>query len=675
MWNIVSKRVESKEISVDFEDMFLFDGERQLKIQYNPQVTGFNRILQESKAETIGSKHPFIFRNGAVDYKEFPISGLISYFMDEAKLFLTEEEFTVADKTTNLIGENFAAERNFKMKVLEWLTNGEPKLFRSPGEGNYIVRLLNVSMSPNTTVGRMLHSFNATATEIADFTYKNLSKFNLINTNDPNLKQTRWVTVNLSGHNEKLAKWADTALARKTDPETGAILHYGSIVPDALYNVIKESYSKTAAADLNSYIDPITREVLMGFRTEKSVVDPITGIISISPYGDFQKQLMNTITYTSGKVNTLPITSIYFTDMMPGTKFEIEVRESETKTRKELIYIGATGTYKVEDCGEILSLIIPPGQQAQGTITYSYLSSSQNLFDMVNDIEIIDVPGRQFWGNWSETYVDISKVPFQTITTRNIRDAIEDCKTTLLEVYKIHIRKRRFQEIYVSPDWTGETEAALLTFYYDMDCKHEFDKTKADPYTVYNLLRGRQPGDQFELVEGRKYYIDANGERFTPETGFLYDPIYNDGLGKKIKKMDYSPLFYYNGSEVSLYKTEEFILENININDFKSLILDNGVFAELTYQARVNNYSFEYEGSEYQNVYVARNQYDDAVLNYKAFKKALDNDTYKNLTEEQINQIIETEKVLINEINVYYKDLVRELDQAILEYKEANAIS
>ena len=41
----------------------------------------------ESKVDTIGSKHPFIFRNGNVGYKEFSISGLISLQMDEENLF------------------------------------------------------------------------------------------------------------------------------------------------------------------------------------------------------------------------------------------------------------------------------------------------------------------------------------------------------------------------------------------------------------------------------------------------------------------------------------------------------------------------------------------------------------------------------------------------------------
>ena len=57
--------------------------------------------------------------------------------------------------THNLISENIKAERDFKLQVLEWLNDGEPKLFRSPTEGNYIVRLMNVSMSPTDTLGRM----------------------------------------------------------------------------------------------------------------------------------------------------------------------------------------------------------------------------------------------------------------------------------------------------------------------------------------------------------------------------------------------------------------------------------------------------------------------------------------------------------------------------------------
>jgi hypothetical protein len=75
-------------IYADFEDMFLWDGYRQLKICFNPKVSSFKTTIQESKTDTIGSKYPFFFKNGVVGYKEFPISGLLSYLIDKNKTFI-----------------------------------------------------------------------------------------------------------------------------------------------------------------------------------------------------------------------------------------------------------------------------------------------------------------------------------------------------------------------------------------------------------------------------------------------------------------------------------------------------------------------------------------------------------------------------------------------------------
>ena len=227
-------------LEVYFEDAFLYDGEIQLKVKYNPRVSSFKTDLMEAKIDTIGSKYPFIFRNGAVEYKEFPISGLISYLSDEENLFATDEELDLTknftnwnrettltvpkdinpddyffdlevysdlsydeietmrqgyerrkleekdiveakQRTTNLLDYNMAAERTFKLKVLDWLNNGKVKLFRSPAEGNYIVRLMNVSLSPEDRVGRMLHTFSCTAYEIDECTYENLLSYKLLN--------------------------------------------------------------------------------------------------------------------------------------------------------------------------------------------------------------------------------------------------------------------------------------------------------------------------------------------------------------------------------------------------------------------------------------------------------------------------------------------------------------
>lgn len=181
-----------------FEDMFLQDATHTLRIKFNPKVSSFKTNIQESKQETLGGRFPFFFRNGDGYYNEFPISGLVSYhmndsgkFMNDSKLGLVENSSersntnstgVIEDKvrTTNLTDYNITAERNFKLAVLEWLNNGQPKLFRSPTEGNYVVKLMNISLSPEERLGRMLHTFNATAVECAAADYETLVALNLV---------------------------------------------------------------------------------------------------------------------------------------------------------------------------------------------------------------------------------------------------------------------------------------------------------------------------------------------------------------------------------------------------------------------------------------------------------------------------------------------------------------
>ena len=79
---LTSNRVESNSVYVDFEHVFLYDGNRQLKIKFNPQINSFKNDILESKLDTIGNQYPFIFRNGHIKYKEFPIGGLISVLLD-----------------------------------------------------------------------------------------------------------------------------------------------------------------------------------------------------------------------------------------------------------------------------------------------------------------------------------------------------------------------------------------------------------------------------------------------------------------------------------------------------------------------------------------------------------------------------------------------------------------
>ena len=193
-YNLLTEKQISEPITVLFEDMFLFDGEKQLKIRFNPKVSSFKNYILETKVDTIGSKYPFFFRNGSVKYKEFPINGLISCLMDEEQLFM-ENEFV----STNLIDSNIYQEKEFKLKVLEWLGNGQSKLFKSPAEGNYIVYLMNVNLTPIDTLGRMLHSFSCNAYEIAVYTDKGMRDQGILKIQNYSSNLLTFETISLKG--------------------------------------------------------------------------------------------------------------------------------------------------------------------------------------------------------------------------------------------------------------------------------------------------------------------------------------------------------------------------------------------------------------------------------------------------------------------------------------------
>lgn len=181
--NIYSNKIVSSDITGFMEYSFLVSADgKQLGIKLNPQFNQFKPTLQESKYETIGSKYPFFYRNGIVDYKSFSISGLISQYMDKNNLFndiYNEENFT-----TNLTDDNIALEKEFKNQVIDFLNDGKVKFLKTPTEGSYLVRLMNIQTSPENTLGRMLHNFSSEAYEIAEVNNDNLIKFGFLKSND-----------------------------------------------------------------------------------------------------------------------------------------------------------------------------------------------------------------------------------------------------------------------------------------------------------------------------------------------------------------------------------------------------------------------------------------------------------------------------------------------------------
>lgn len=182
---------EQEEIINNFEDCFLYGNGVQLKLAYNVKISNFQQTVLESKVDTIGSKYAFIRRNGNVYYKQFPISALITGLCDEDHLFTSAEAvyggaaglelystFNESNDIRPSMDYNF--EREYRNLVYKFLYNGENKLFKSPTEGNVIVRLMNITFTPEETLGRLIYSFNGTVYEQGEGSISNLANLGVL---------------------------------------------------------------------------------------------------------------------------------------------------------------------------------------------------------------------------------------------------------------------------------------------------------------------------------------------------------------------------------------------------------------------------------------------------------------------------------------------------------------
>ena len=202
-------------LMIVFNDVFLTAGDKQLKITLNNETGSLSYNLQESKTDTIGSQFPWIRRNGAIKYRTFSLGGLISYLgNNEMILFSNSESSDINIEYQNNLAEkninglfyskddlfpqevselyqsynldnsitnynDIMLEKVFRDKVIDFLLEDRPMLFRSATEGNILIRLMDLSFSPNTQLKNYIYSFGSTAVEIAECSFDNFHKYNI----------------------------------------------------------------------------------------------------------------------------------------------------------------------------------------------------------------------------------------------------------------------------------------------------------------------------------------------------------------------------------------------------------------------------------------------------------------------------------------------------------------
>lgn len=171
-----------------FDNAFLTGEGTQLCVKFNTNISSFKRNVGDNIVTTIGSQYPFITRNGNMNYRSFSLSGMIAYEMDLEHTFTSRSR--IYGDWIDVYGTYFVnrfinqqndriTQREFREKVMDYFYDDKPKLFRSTPEGNILVRITDVSLTPNQQLSRMIYDFTCTVTEIGEANVENYKLYNI----------------------------------------------------------------------------------------------------------------------------------------------------------------------------------------------------------------------------------------------------------------------------------------------------------------------------------------------------------------------------------------------------------------------------------------------------------------------------------------------------------------
>lgn len=197
-FNIARISIREQNESNDFFNATFTRGNKILKTSFDFKISQYSKKHGLFMTETLGGRFPRFTKNGNLNYKQFSISGKISFEDNIDEYFVTLEELLGTSYYEKLKEDNECSnggvhdiltpkllhmvDRKFREKAYDWLNDGQAKLFKSGPEGNMIVMLDGITLTPQAALGRRIYDFSAIMYEIAEVNYDNLVAFKIINT-------------------------------------------------------------------------------------------------------------------------------------------------------------------------------------------------------------------------------------------------------------------------------------------------------------------------------------------------------------------------------------------------------------------------------------------------------------------------------------------------------------
>lgn len=607
---LYSEKIYSESILADFEDSFLFDGMYQLKLRFNTKISKFSSTHLEAKTDTIGGKYPVIFRNGYVNYKEFQIAALVSYYMDEEHLFCPLHKLNTEDVTINYTSENIHKEQIFKNQVLEWLNNGTPKLFRSPQEGMFIVRLIKVSMTPEQKLGRLLHNFSATAYEIAEANYSNFLSYGFITLPSSTVEISQFQQIDLSKQESTWFEWDKENVRSKN-----LIADYGEIKSLTLTEMIpgdQVTIIYNNGQEENIIIGPFgTYHIESDDGIAELYLQP--RVVKVEDLGTYNTKFNDQ--FDTKYLEDLDVSAEELEAMQSFFKTNAKKKLSSIKYAQGLYFLRDNETGQLRPAKEILgdtafdtSNIIELNPEEMGYNLYEMVDTMDGKIEFNYHKEFI--PTFKYRGNTvtNMTYADCSVAQF--IGETNIYKEVTAMapKYVLEKFYKIVLRPRPIETIYGNPSNEGR-------IYFD------------NPSGSIN--------HNGQIITNADMVLSANVKDMNPQA--IYYAVQNTSDGAITNRNEYVPIQYWVSSTQTAFDiSHRFIINDtamqiekettIILKDFDAidtLYIDNGLIADVYWQCREYEYECETTDEELLDIKARLDDLEVTDKNYIVSKKTL----------------------------------------------------
>lgn len=154
---LLSEKIST--VDCEFSGIWLIGKEQEYQLQFNDEISEITNNETYNVVTTLGSKYPFIIKNGSVNYRTFSVTGTL----------ISE----VSDKISKI--DKFE-EKKLRNNINKFLNDGKPKLVKDSSGLYALSQISNVILTPRVDSYRYVYDISFEITEINDCYDENVLK-------------------------------------------------------------------------------------------------------------------------------------------------------------------------------------------------------------------------------------------------------------------------------------------------------------------------------------------------------------------------------------------------------------------------------------------------------------------------------------------------------------------